>query len=406
MSEKEIKVNIIQPLEISETEGFEQDELGRKGFGESMAQILENQPGGNVFALDAGWGQGKTTFIKMWRGHVGKQDRLKTIYFDAFASDYQQDPFLALAAEIYENIRQRPLKKAILNVEKFKATSSIIGGALLESAVGKTGSEVAKKLFEAHDAILTRRLEEAQKARGAIDTFRDSLEQHVKKISPDKPLIFIVDELDRCRPDFALDLLETIKHFFEVPGIVFLLVMNHEALNEMIRTRYGTDDGRRYMQKFVQFWFALPEPDIERYARFVYIGYLEEPDYTCELIKQGALNLREVQQICAYRKLIDSPTERDNSRNLMQWAISLVCYIKVIKPDFLPKILLMSDDDVLNFKWESVLNFFPSDLFVGRKISTINDMEERLISNFAGGRGRVAELIKKYAEILITLRVP
>ena len=361
-------------MDVTETEGFERDRLGRKDFGETLAQILENQPGGNVFALDAGWGQGKTTFIKMWRGHVGhiRENKLQTIYFDAFASDYQQDPFLALATEIYGKIRKKSLIKNILSVGKLKAAGSIIGGALLESTVGETGSEVAKKFFEAYDIILTEKLEEAKKAKSAIQIFRESLEQHVKKISPDKPLIFIVDELDRCRPDFALDLLETIKHFFEVRGIIFLLVMNHESLNDMIRTRYGTKEdkegeegkkGARYMQKFVQCWINLPEPDIEKYAKAIGLG--REGTETCPqsmlLAMAGKASLREIERIRTYESLLvslmgikhipyyDYPRLSQEGQEIagqQRWTIALLSYLRVMNPNSIQEILDLSERSI------------------------------------------------------------
>ena len=125
MSEKKIEVKIIQPLEISETEGFEQDKLDRGDFGETLARILENQPGGNVFALDAGWGQGKTTFIKMWRGHVGhkRENKLQTIYFDAFANDYQKDILRVLTTRILGTIG-----KGNFFIRRFYQESHEIGG--------------------------------------------------------------------------------------------------------------------------------------------------------------------------------------------------------------------------------------------------------------------------------------
>ena len=416
MPRKEIKVKIIRPLEISEKEGFKRDKLGRKGFGEKLAQILEKQPGGNVFALDAGWGQGKTTFIKMWRGHVGKQDRLKTIYFDAFACDYQQDPFLALAAEVYERVRGESLKKAILSVEKLRAINSMAGGALLEKAVGKAGGDIVKKLLEAHDAILTRRLEEVQKAKSAIQIFRESLEQHVKKISPDKPLIFIVDELDRCRPDFALDLLETIKHFFEVSGIIFLLVMNHKALNEMIRTRYGIDDGTRYMQKFIQCWINLPEPNVKKYAAFLHKRSSRDYNHTCELIEQGSPNLREIQQIYTYGELIESSYGKGGSNFIVECIISIMSYMKVVNPSYVQKILNMSERDIIALDWESILGFQPIRPFaipenrpkVVECIKKLYNMDEKIVRKRYSIilKKLTAEVMKNCAGILVILENP
>ena len=61
-----------------------------------------------MIALDAPWGEGKSTFIKMWQGHLkNEHPKIKTIYFDAFENDHQSAPFLALAAEIYALIDEQ-----------------------------------------------------------------------------------------------------------------------------------------------------------------------------------------------------------------------------------------------------------------------------------------------------------
>ena len=87
-----------QELEITETEGFtpEKDIFGLKDFGQNLTRIVTNLDGPAVLLLDAPWGTGKTTFIKMWRGELSKLS-VSSIYFDAFANDYLDDGFLAVA---------------------------------------------------------------------------------------------------------------------------------------------------------------------------------------------------------------------------------------------------------------------------------------------------------------------
>ncbi len=81
-------------------EGFtsENDIFGRKAFGDVLTRIVSELEGPTVLLLDAPWGTGKTTFVKMWRGELVKA-KVPTISFDAFANDYREDGFLALAGE-------------------------------------------------------------------------------------------------------------------------------------------------------------------------------------------------------------------------------------------------------------------------------------------------------------------
>jgi ABC-type antimicrobial peptide transport system ATPase subunit len=101
----------LQELVISEDEGFDakKDIFHRKTFGENLANVYSNTDEELVIALNGGWGEGKSTFVHMWRGHVKnrEQDKLHTIYFDAFKNDFQKDAFLAIASEIHARIPSR-----------------------------------------------------------------------------------------------------------------------------------------------------------------------------------------------------------------------------------------------------------------------------------------------------------
>jgi predicted KAP-like P-loop ATPase len=91
----------LPPLQVKDDEGFSLSDIFElKDFGSRLANLIENSNENLVLALDAQWGEGKSTFIKMWKGYLEnyREKKLKTIYFDAFKNDYQKDPFLALAA--------------------------------------------------------------------------------------------------------------------------------------------------------------------------------------------------------------------------------------------------------------------------------------------------------------------
>lgn len=76
------------------------------------------------------------------------------------------------------------------------------------------------------------------------------------------PLVVLVDEIDRCRPDFAVNYLECIKHFFNVPNVVFIVATDREQLGHSLRTLYGASmDVDGYLRRFVNLEFNLPKPD-------------------------------------------------------------------------------------------------------------------------------------------------
>ena len=85
---------VLPEIHIKEEAGFDNeiDIFKRREFGERLANLIENTDDNPVFALDASWGEGKSTFIKMWRGYLEhhRDNPIKTIYFDAFENDYQK----------------------------------------------------------------------------------------------------------------------------------------------------------------------------------------------------------------------------------------------------------------------------------------------------------------------------
>ena len=84
------------------------------------------------------------------------------------------------------------------------------------------------------------------------------------EINGGKPIVFIIDELDRCKPDFALELLEQVKHLFSVKGITFLLVTNREQLEESIKSKYGQGiNPTNYLHKFINIWLTMPRASDE-----------------------------------------------------------------------------------------------------------------------------------------------
>ena len=87
----------------------------------------------------------------------------------------------------------------------------------------------------------------------------------------DKPIIFIIDELDRCRPSYAVELLEQVKHFFSVSGIVFVLSIDKVQLGHAVRGVYGNDriNADEYLRRFIDIEYSIPVPDKNYFEIFL-----------------------------------------------------------------------------------------------------------------------------------------
>ncbi|MEQ5775021.1 hypothetical protein J4E05_05805 [Thalassospira sp. NFXS8] len=358
-------------LEISPDRGFapEIDIFTRKDFGERLANLIEKSDDNPVIALNAGWGEGKSTFIKMWRGHTTnhRENKIKSIYFDAFENDYQKDPFLTLASEIYQlipetdkqkqkNFREKASKalksitRGIVKVAAKAGTAGIIDGSDIDSAENFMSDLRSKEI----DHIVDEKLENAKKDKLNLNKFKEYLTEFSEEAGEGAPLVFIIDELDRCRPDFALELLEQIKHLFSVKGITFLLVTNRLQLENSIRAKYGSEiNATNYLHKFIHLWIELPRPSNE-YKDLGSIFFKHALNKMSEdgekilntdtvqillsLIKYYQPSFREIERTLTYFAIIMNMSEQKRYVSFVQITVAIVCYFFANQPNILKPI--------------------------------------------------------------------
>ena len=265
-------------VEVNDADPFANDWLERKGFANQLTNIIENNKQGEVvIGLSGQWGEGKTTFVKMWQKHMENKD-IASIYFDAFEYDYLEDVFLSLAIEIYNyaKVNRLTAKEDYLNKSKntyhllqamIAKTSPInIDSSLHGNLIGNENQpfDIAKIIKDNLNFSLDNAFEQALKQKEIFRDFKRSLSQLATQASnQDIPFVIIIDELDRCKPSFAVEILEKIKHLFLVEGVVFVLSMHHEQLEESIKKVYGQNiDAHTYLQKFIDYPTRLPKADL------------------------------------------------------------------------------------------------------------------------------------------------
>jgi hypothetical protein len=85
------------------------------------------------------------------------------------------------------------------------------------------------------------------------------------------PILVFIDELDRCRPTYAIELLEAIKHLFGVDGVYFVVATNLEQLGHSIKSVYGEQfDSERYLKRFFDQEYLLPDPNTGKFVTFLH----------------------------------------------------------------------------------------------------------------------------------------
>ena len=265
----------IQPkeVEIPEQDPFKNDLLGRQEPAEVLTQMLRSIEGPCVLAVDAPWGAGKTTFLNMLARHLRNQE-FPVVEFNAWETDFTSDPFLALSEELTNGVREYTVGPLSDEIEKVKSAAKDVVRLAVPSVVRLATAGlldisplIEREAGQALASFAKKRLSEYLDARTSLQTFRASLGEFATRLAEsghNLPLIVVIDELDRCRPSYAVELLETAKHLFMVDGIVFVLAVNRSELAHSIRAVYGGEfDALGYLRRFIDIDFRLPEAQRE-----------------------------------------------------------------------------------------------------------------------------------------------
>ena len=278
-----------------------QDEFKRKPIAENIIRLLTSPIDLSPMVIDGGWGTGKTEFCqKLIRLMQQQHPDYQPVYIDAFRSDHSGEPLLALLAEIIkactpEDTGEQPSEQRKNITRKVAKAAGFVMKTVAKAAAGHVLKQNMEGLAEgmsriindkqeaknaaatvagaattlaSHsidatiDATVEALLKEQIEAEKNLETLKDCLTE----LAAEKPIILFIDELDRCRPDYAVDMLEVIKHVFDVENVKVVLVTNTKQLRAAINHRYGMEvDAQKYLDKFLKYSFALPDQVVARF---------------------------------------------------------------------------------------------------------------------------------------------
>jgi KAP-like P-loop domain-containing protein len=274
----------VNDILIDPGEPFKNDVLKREPYADALTNLINSLSQPIVLSINGSWGTGKTTFLDMWRAKL-KNEHFTCIHFNAWKNDFSEDPFISFVLEIEEEI-----KGLVLKGKKRKKVDGLITD--LKSAgsdIIKYGLPLAVRLLsqglinidtetdKAIDSALTKategKLDQYSKMKISISSFKEKLfqlSQELKDGENIKPIVIFVDELDRCRPSYAIKLLENIKHLFDIEGYVFVLGIDRKQLGHTVESFYGQGmDSDGYLKRFIDIEYPLPDPSTEDYINFL-----------------------------------------------------------------------------------------------------------------------------------------
>ncbi|WP_107038120.1 KAP family P-loop NTPase fold protein [Brumimicrobium mesophilum] len=265
----------LNPFEDLTNITFADCKLEREKYADVLTDIVRTNPNGFVLAIDNKWGTGKTTFVNMWRNKLKKDEEFKTLYFNAWENDFENNPFVAITAELKELLGKESSAtfKAVLEKGSMIAKSALpsILKNLAKRYGGEDVSDILEKTSEGILASFDDDIQDYLERKKNIKDFHKKLEEYIDENSNGNPIVFIIDELDRCRPDYAVSVLENIKHLFSVKGIVFVLSIDKEQLGHAVCGVYGSEkmDSNEYLRRFIDVEYSLPTPELKNYVFYL-----------------------------------------------------------------------------------------------------------------------------------------
>lgn len=252
---------------------------------------------GFVLAVNGDWGLGKSFMIDRWSKDL-QQAHHPVVMFNSWENDFTSEPLVAFIAELNSALssyfdelpKAKELRRKWLTTAKsvLVPTLKVVGMAALKHAAG-LGINEAQGLFESGDSETSDGEKDESKISAKeigeklAEVIEDELKSHTNvkqaiidfklrlgilvsyldtETSAQLPIFVFIDELDRCRPDYAIKLLEGIKHLFGIPGIHFVVATNLAELAHSVRAVYGEKfSAERYLKRFFDMEYTLPEPE-------------------------------------------------------------------------------------------------------------------------------------------------
>lgn len=244
----------------------DRDEFHRKPIAEKLIRLLTSEIQISPMVIDGQWGTGKTEFCHKLKNLLKEtHPGIKIAYIDAFKADHANEPLMTLIAAISNLIEDEEKasnfkKKAIPAIRYGLKTLGKAGIAwILKKNADDIPDELEDVLQEVAEDSINSAIEQSLEDHRDIEATLATLKEALKQIVEDTSLILFIDELDRCKPDFAISMLENIKHIFDVPNVQFVLVSNLRQLKDSINHCYGTGvDAQKYLDKFIKYSLQLP----------------------------------------------------------------------------------------------------------------------------------------------------
>lgn len=254
-----------------------QDILNRDKFIEDLFQMVENisvNKSSTCFALNGKWGCGKSFVLDMFQEKLDniiseetKKNKYFVIRYNSWGHDYYDEPLVAIVASLLDSIDEKTSlfpdskrKSELLGIVKAAGVALLsIGNTAIKEATGVDVKKAGEILFKGKkegdkDYEHAHEYDMYFAFKKVIKKLADVLE----KIAEEYTIVFLVDELDRCMPAYAIKVLERLHHLTEgKANIITIIALDKDKLQYSIKQIFGFDEPEKYLEKFISFEVKL-----------------------------------------------------------------------------------------------------------------------------------------------------
>lgn len=343
-----MNISEILPTDENLAKAFQDDAIHRNKDVAEFYELLLSIDSVNAIAIDGRWGSGKTFFVKQTilliktlnsleniedsisdsihqcssfknLFNENKGNSFATVYFDAWQQDNNIDPIISIVYEIAKQL-------GTVNLPVANGRLVELLSAIIDAFSGRSIKEIADSL-KGEDPLS--KFKDQEDVHKQIETFLNEL----PKERGNKVLIFI-DELDRCKPTYAVRLLEQIKHYLCNERIVFIFSINTGELQHTVGNYYGSGfDSSRYLDRFFDLRFSLPPADLNYYYDSINFNSNDTIEIICKrIINVYKFELREIMRFytgikIALGKFVKMGEGQDWAFRTEKWKEIILIYV-------------------------------------------------------------------------------
>lgn len=381
------------------------DSVGRNTFLISFIGMLNNIEHSAYISIDAGWGAGKTVFMKQLEylnycelsnfnaPNINEetlktfQDKYVVFYYNAWENDYYNDALQSLLFSLINRFYTDTERKKKLKNLTAQAVKSIANEAVKLLTKGIVDIDKITNIKTTNDLVNS--IQTTNKRKEAVSKI-------ISEILPEnKKFIFIIDELDRCNPQFAIRLMEVAKHYCNDDNIVFLFSTNNRQLVHTIKKYYGNDfDGYGYLDKLYDLSFELPSIEVEKYFH-TQLSIPNDSYYVNTIPIEIAIclkmTMREINRYHTKLSFIKSKLDGGNSFD-SSGALMLTHFV------FIPLALALKIKDIKLY--DSFVSGHGEEII--SNLCSNNDAISDIVSRIKGETGSIADVATTFYKKIIT----